>query len=151
MPHSFSRIITHLIFSTKFRYPYLRDDAIRNEMHAYLGGSCNMQGCPCIIVGGAADHIHMFFLLSRNISIARFTGEIKRSSSGWIKTKGIYLEKFSWQSGYGAFSVGQSEVDGVRTYITTQMEHHQKQTFQEEYLAILNELGIPYDERYLWD
>lgn len=151
MPQSLAKVLVHIVFSTKHRYPFLADRNIRNEMHAYLGGTCKQLDCPVLIVGGVADHIHILCSLSRNYSIAKVIGEIKRGSSKWIKTKAAALGKFSWQNGYGAFSVSQSQVDSVRKYIATQEEHHKKRTFQDEYRDFLKKYEIEYDERYVWD
>jgi len=150
MPQSLARILVHFVFSTKYRHPFLAEKNIRNEMHAYLGGVCKGVGCPVLIVGGVADHVHILSLLTRTLSVADVMGEIKRESSKWIKSKGQMLTKFAWQNGYGAFSVGQSEVERVRTYIAGQEEHHRKKTFQDEYRAFLEEYGVEYDERYIW-
>lgn len=120
-------------------------------MHTYLGGTCNKLQCPVLTIGGVADHVDILCALSRNLSIAKVVGELKHGSSKWIKTKGRILTKFAWQNGYGAFSVAPSEVERVRRYIAAQEEHHKKRTFQEEYRAFLEEFGIEYDERYVWD
>ncbi|HLE33175.1 MAG TPA: IS200/IS605 family transposase [Bacteroidota bacterium] len=151
MPQSLARILVHFVFSTKYRHPFLAEKNIRNEMHAYLGGVCKGLGCPVLIVGGVADHVHILSLLTRTLSVADVMGEIKRESSKWIKSKGGMLTKFAWQNGYGAFSVGQSEVERVRAYIAGQEKHHRKRTFQDEYRAFLKEHGLEYDERYVWD
>ena len=151
MPQSLARILVHFVFSTKYRHPFLAEKNIRNEMHAYLGGVCKGVGCPVLIVGGVADHVHILSLLTRTLSVADVMGEIKRESSKWIKSKGGMLTKFAWQNGYGAFSVGQSEVERVRAYIAGQEKHHRKRTFQDEYRAFLKEHGLEYDERYVWD
>ncbi len=151
MPQSLARILVHFVFSTKHRYPFLAEKNIRYEMHAYIGGVCKGLGCPVLIVGGVADHAHVLSLLTRTLSVADVMGEIKRESSKWIKSKGGMLTKFAWQNGYGAFSVGQSEVDRVRAYIAGQEEHHRKRTFQDEYRGALKEYGVEYDERYVWD
>lgn len=151
MPQSLAKVLVHIVFSTKHRYPFLADRNIRNEMHAYLGGTCKQLDCPVLIVGGVADHIHILCSLSRNYSIAKVVGEMKRSSSKWIKTKGAALGKFSWQNGYGAFSVSQSQVNSVRKYIASQEQHHKKRTFQDEYRDFLKKYEIEYDERYVWD
>jgi putative transposase len=120
-------------------------------MHAYLGGTCKALDCPVLKVGGVSDHVHILCALSRSLTIAKLVGEIKRESSKWVKTKGKMLGKFAWQSGYGAFSVSQSEVERVRAYIAGQQEHHRIRTFQDEYRAFLRENGVEYDERYVWD
>lgn len=151
MPQSLANILIHIIFSAKNRYPFLSDRDVRNEMHAYLGGTCNNLGCYVIMVGGVSDHVHILSKLSRNKSVAKLIGEIKRESSKWVKTKGGMLEKFAWQNGYGAFSVGKSEVEKVRAYILNQREHHKKGNFQDEFRQFLKEYEIGYDERYVWD
>jgi REP element-mobilizing transposase RayT len=151
MPQSLASVVVHIVFSRKNRHPFLSDRDIRREMHAYLGGTSNQLACPAITVGGVADHVHMLCVLSRNVSIADFVGEVKRSSSKWVKTKGRMLTKFAWQSGYGVFSVGQSEVERVKAYIKGQEEHHIKKTFEDEYRCFLKDYGVEYDERYVWD
>jgi len=151
MPQSLAKVLVHIVFSTKQRCPFLTDKDIRAEMHAYLGGTCNELQCPVLIVGGVADHVHILCGLSRNMSIAKLVGDVKRGSSKWIKTKGRMLTKFAWQNGYGVFSVGQTEVERVREYIAGQDEHHRRKTFQDEYRSFLKEYGIDYDERYVWD
>ncbi len=120
-------------------------------MHAYLGGTCRQLESPAIAVGGPADHVHILCILSKNLAMADLIGEIKRSSSKWIKTKTPMLEKFAWQNGYGAFSVSQSHVERVRGYITRQEEHHHKKSFQDEMRSFLERYQVEYDERYLWD
>ncbi len=77
--------------------------------------------------------------------------DLKTASSKWLKTQSPKLKKFSWQSGYGAFSVGPSDLPALRRYIEAQDAHHAKHSFQEEFLALLKKYGIEYDERYLWD
>jgi putative transposase len=85
------------------------------------------------------------------MSVVDFIKELKRDSSKWIKTIGPDLGDFSWQAGYGAFSVSPSHIEDLREYIANQEEHHKTETFQEEFLRILKKYGVEYDERYLWD
>jgi putative transposase len=151
MPQSLAKVIVHIVFSTKNRHPFLADRDIRKEMHAYLGGTASQLECPVLTVGGVSDHVHILCILSRNLSIAKLVGDIKRSSSKWVKTKGRMLTKFAWQNGYGVFSVGQSEIERVKAYIAAQEEHHGKKTFQDEYRSFMKEYGMEYDERYVWD
>jgi putative transposase len=150
MPQSLSKIWTHLIFSTKDRYPFLFE-SFRSDMHAYLASILKAHNCPTLIVGGVSDHVHALFVLSKNHSIAEIVYELKRSSSKWSKTQSLALKKFHWQSGYGAFSVSESHVDGVKEYIAKQQQHHQRTTFEEEFREFLKKYKIEYDERYLWD
>jgi putative transposase len=150
MAQSLSRVLVHFIFSTKDRFAFLVDSELRRRMHAYLARVFNEHDSPAIEVGGTEDHVHILCLLSRNHAMSEIVKKAKANSSGWAKTQGGWLSKFAWQSGYAALSIHQSQIDQVRNYIQGQVEHHRQHTFQEEYLAFLQENQIPYDERYLW-
>lgn len=141
----------HIVFSTKSRFPFLNTPDLRNEMHAYLGGTLKDLGCPVLIVGGPADHVHIFCVLSKNKPVSEVIGKVKRSSSKWVKTKGPALKKFVWQNGYGVFSVSQSHIERVRNYIQRQEDHHRRKTFQEEFREFLRLYDVDFDERYVWD
>jgi REP element-mobilizing transposase RayT len=151
MAQSLARLWTHLVFSTKDRFPFLTDKILRHEMHAYLAEMLRKHDCETLIVGGVEDHTHSLFALSRCHAIATIVKEIKRTSSGWIKEASPKLSKFYWQNGYAAFSVSQSNLDNVIRYIENQEEHHKRITFQDEYRAFLNAYKIDFDERYVWD
>ncbi len=151
MAQSLARLWTHLIFSTKDRFPFLRDKILRFEMHAYLAAVLRAHGCDTLIVGGVEDHTHSLFALPRSHPIASVVKEVKRTSSGWIKGTSHKLSKFRWQGGYAAFSVSQSNLAEVIHYIENQEEHHKRVTFQDEYRAFLNAYGVEFDERYVWD
>jgi putative transposase len=150
MPESLSQVIVHIVFSTKARERWL-DPAIARRMHAYLatvGRDCD---CEIYRVGGVADHVHLAVRLGRTISQADLIEKIKKTSSVWIKEQGNAYHSFFWQRGYGAFSVGYSQLDSLIRYIDQQEEHHRTRTFQEEYRAMLQKYHIEFDERYVWD
>ena len=151
MAQSLARLWTHLIFSTKDRFPFLSDNKLRTDMHAYLAKVLRQQDCETLIVNGVEDHIHALFALSRTHSISSVVKEIKRTSSGFAKDLSRTLAKFHWQNGYGAFSVSQSNLAEVIKYIENQEAHHKRITFQDEYRAFLNAYGMKYEERYVWD
>ena len=151
MAQSLARLWTHLIFSTKNRFPFLTDKSIRRDMHAYLATILRNHGCETLIVGGVADHTHSLFSLSRIHPIATIVKETKRTSSGWVKQLSPQLRKFHWQVGYAAFSISPSNLQSVIEYIGNQEEHHKRITFQDEYRRFLDAYGIPYDERHVWD
>lgn len=151
MPQSLSKIYLHIVFSTKYRYPYLKNPEIRAQLHGYMAGICNQQQSFPLIIGGYHDHIHILCLLNRTSTVAELVKEVKRSSSIWIKEKGAMFKKFAWQGGYGVFSVGQSQVNLVKRYIENQETHHQHDSFQDEYRGYLHRYKIEYDERYVWD
>jgi REP element-mobilizing transposase RayT len=151
MAQSLARLWTHLIFSTKDRFPFLNDKELRTDMHAYLAKVLRQQDCETLIVNGVEDHIHALFALSRTHSLASVVKEVKRTSSGFAKDLSHTLAKFRWQNGYGAFSVSQSNLAEVTKYIENQEEHHKRVTFQDEFRAFLKAYGMKYDERYVWD
>ena len=137
MPQSLAKILVHTVFSTKERRPFLRDAALRDELHRYLGGILTNLDCQPIIVGGVEDHVHLLCALSKTHSVADMVKEVKRGSSVWLKTKGPELSDFAWQSGYGMFSIGFSQIEAVRNYIAGQEQHHRKISFQDEYRELL--------------
>ena len=108
-------------------------------------------GCDVFRVGGVADHVHLAVDLARTVSIAEFVKRIKQSSSVWMKDQPGAGPDFEWQAGYGAFSLGQSQLEGLLKYIEGQEEHHRTRSFQEEYRDFLAKYGITADQRYLWD
>lgn len=150
MPQSLSRVLVHLVFSTKNRERFL-SPAIQSELHPYLAGTLDNIECPSLQVGGIEDHVHLLFGLSRTRTIAEVAEVVKTSSSKWIKSKGPSFGQFHWQSGYGAFSVSQSNASAVVAYIRDQAQHHKKLTFQDEFRRILEKYLVRYDERYVWD
>lgn len=150
MPQSLSRVLVHLVFSTKNREPVFTPE-VRAELFPYLSVVLNNDGCPSLRVGGVADHVHMLFGLSRTRTQAQVVENVKTCSSKWVKTRGPALAQFHWQAGYGAFSVSPTEADAVIDYIDRQAEHHRSATFQDEYRTLLRRDGIDWDERYVWD
>ena len=151
MSQSLSTVYLHIIFSTKDRRPFLRDDAIRGEVHAYLGGISKQMDCTPVIIGGVEDHVHILAQQSRTATQSDWVKELKRVSSIWIKERDLTLREFRWQSGYGIFSVSVSKLESVKRYISNQEHHHRKITFQEEYREFLKRHSISWDERYVWD
>jgi len=150
MPSSFSQTHVHIVFSTKFRIPYI-DKSIESELFGYIGQTCNNLKCSTIIVGGYRNHIHVYCYLHRAISQSDLVKEIKMSSSKWIKTKGKKYTSFRWQRGYSIFSVNPRNADRLIRYIKNQELHHKTKKFKQEYRQLLASYQIPYDEKYIWD
>jgi REP-associated tyrosine transposase len=148
MPQSLSRVLIHLVFSTKNRAPLVTADRC-DTLFDYLGGTLNAIDCPVITVGGFTDHVHVLFVQARTLSLSDVVEELKKESSKWAK-KNIH-PRFYWQSGYAAFSVSPSKVEAVKVYISNQAKHHKVMTFQEELRKLLRRHGIEWDERYVWD
>lgn len=142
--------MVHVIFSTKDRSPCL-SMPIRSALHAYLATVARSAGCECPRVGGVADHVHVAVRLARTVTLAQLVEQLKTASSKWLKTHSMGLQRFAWQRGYGAFSVGTEDLDSLLTYIDRQEEHHRQTTFQDEYRALLTKHRVAFDERYVWD
>jgi REP element-mobilizing transposase RayT len=150
MAQSLSSVLIHLVFSTKNREPFITPP-IESELHPYMAKIFRELKSPSLAIDGTDDHLHILFSLSRVIKIAELVEEVKTSTSKWIKTKGPEFKNFHWQTGYGAFSIGQSNVPLLKRYISGQKKHHQGRSFQDEYRKFLEAYEIDYDERYVWD
>ena len=151
MPQSLSVIYIHLVFSTKDRRPFLRDQRIREMLHAHLGEVSKRLDCPPILVGGIEDHVHILARLGRTISQAEWVKELKRVSNLWLKERGADFIGFEWQAGYAVFSVSQSNLEQVKEYVVRQEDHHRKMTFQDELRVLLRKHQSEWDERFVWD
>jgi len=151
MSQSLSKIILHIIFSTKDRFDFLTDEKIKQETHSFLAGILNTRGATCILVGGTSNHVHILSLQSKKELISKTIGEGKRASTLWLKDKSPLLSKFHWQNGYGVFSVSESNVEIVKKYILNQEEHHKTSSYKDEFRSFLKKYNIEYDEKYVWD
>jgi putative transposase len=123
---------------------------LQERLWPFMGGIAREHGMKALVVGGVEDHAHLLLSLPTTISLSKAIQQIKGASSKWIHDTFPEHRDFGWQEGYGAFSIGISQVDNTLSYIRSQPEHHQKKTFQEEFLAFLKSYGIEYDERYIW-
>jgi putative transposase len=150
MPQSLSCVWGHIVFSTKNRQALIMQDW-ESDLHRYLAGICENMGCRPIEVGGTDDHVHIACSLSRTVAIAQLIKEVKGGSSKWLKNEGPGPASFAWLNGYGAFSIGQSQVQDLTNYISGQRRHHRKQSFQDEFRALLRRYEIDFDEQYVWD
>ena len=150
MAQSLSKILLHVIFSTKNRTKLILSE-FENELHGYIASICRAYKSNAYKVGGTENHIHIACSLSRTITVAKLLEEVKKNSSKWIKDKSPRCSMFSWQAGYSVFSLGQSQLNTLIKYIDNQKEHHKSKTYKEELLEILKKYEIEYDERYLWE
>jgi REP element-mobilizing transposase RayT len=150
MAQSLSNVLLHIVFSTKKRQLWI-DNEIETDVHQYVAGICREMKCPSHKVGGTDDHLHIACTLSRTVTISKLVEEVKTGSSKWIKTRGDQYVDFTWQNGYGAFSIGQSQLNDLCTYIANQRAHHQRMTFQDEFRALLVKYDIDFNELFVWD
>jgi putative transposase len=151
MPQSLAQIWIHVVFSTKDRRPFLRNETFQQEMFRMLAYHVKESGGVSGSVGGHIDHVHLLVGLSRTITIAKLVENVKTETSKWAKAADGGTSDFHWQAGYGAFSVSHSLVDTVDRYIRNQAEHHAKLTFQDEFRKLCERHQVVFDERYVWD
>ena len=150
MAHSYTNLLYHIVFSTKGRETWL-SEAMSPRLYEYLGGAIRSEGGIALAINGWLDHVHILAKLRQDKRVSDVLRDLKANSSGWIHREFVGLRGFAWQRGYGAFTVSQSQVEGVKRYIANQKVHHQTVSFKEEFLALLKAHGIEYDERYIWD
>ncbi|MCW8809745.1 MAG: IS200/IS605 family transposase [Ignavibacteriaceae bacterium] len=149
-PGSFSQLYVHIVFAVKYRERLITKE-MRDELFRYMSGIISNRKHKVIIINGVADHIHILIGLNPNDKISDLVACIKRESSSFINDRKWFRGKFHWQDGYGAFSYGKSQLDGIYKYITNQEAHHKKRTFREEYVELLKKFEIKYDDKYLFD
>ena len=147
MPQSLIKILVHVVIATKDRIDLIPLE-LETELYKYIHGILENNAARLIIAGGIANHIHLLISIGKN-DVPKLVGDIKRSTSLWMKKKGA--ENFYWQKGYGAFSIGQSKVAAVSNYIRNQKEHHKKQDYKDEFRALCEKYQIEIDERFVWD
>ena len=148
MPSTPLSLHYHIVFSTKNRVGLI-DPGWRERLHTYIGGAIRAAGGVAECIGGVADHVHLVVGLRATHRLSDVMRDIKAASSEWVHQE-IKHPRFSWQEGYGAFTVGAPQLDGVKKYVVHQPEHHRRKSFQEEYREMLVASGVEFDERYLW-
>ena len=146
---SYTRLVSHVTFSTKNRIPSL-DSELKPLLLPYLAGVARGHECTPIIVNAVPDHVHLLVQMPPKLALSEFLRILKAASSRWVHENHPGKNQFSWQEGFGAFSVSDEKVEHVRRYIANQEVHHRTKTFQDEFLEILRQEGVPYDERYIW-
>ena len=148
MSQSFTNLLYHIIFSTKDRRPIITVD-YQPRLYEYIGGILRGVGGVSLDINGIEDHVHVLAKLRPDRSLSDVLRELKSNATGWMHNVFPRLRDFSWQRGYAAFTVSQSNVEQVQRYIARQQEHHQKMSFRDEFITFLKANRIEYDERYL--
>lgn len=151
MSSTLSNLTYHIVFSTKYREPMITPK-LREDLYPYIGGIVRNKGGTLIRIGGVADHLHLVVRLRPDIALSDMMRMVKANSSKWVNERNnVSGSRFAWQSGYGAFTVSQSQLTALVEYVENQEEHHRSRSFQDEFVAILKKHGVEYDERYLFD
>ena len=144
------QLLYHIVFSTKQRKRLLHD-GMRENVFAYMAGTCKKLEGFALEIDGFYDHAHLLVRIPAKIAVADFVGKLKANTSKHINEESGSLKTFAWQDGYGAFTVSPSRKDTVANYIRNQMEHHQRDSFENEYLQLLKKHEVKFDERYVFD
>ncbi len=150
MPSTHHGILIHVVFSTKQRTPLLHP-SWRDDLFAMMGGIAKEHKSVLLRAGGIEDHVHLLLKIHPSFAIADTVKLIKGNASRWINKVQKAPGRFEWQRGYGAFSVSESMSETVKGYIKNQEKHHQRQSFEEEYFAILRKHKIEFDKKYVFD
>jgi len=149
MPNTYTNLFFHVVFSVKERRPLLLLN-LQKQLYPYICGIANNNKFKIICVNGTDDHIHILFSLRPDLAISKAIQLVKGGSSKWIHDNFPNLKIFSWQEGYGAFTVSASQIDVIKKYIYNQKQHHQKMNFTQEYKLSLEKNNINFDEKYLF-
>lgn len=152
MANVYSQASIHAVFAVKGRQNFITANW-RDRLHSYIAGTINgiHKEAKSLAVGGWKDHVHIFFGMPSAVAMSDFVGEVKSNSSSWINKQKLIPGRFEWQSGYGTFSYSKSQRSSVIKYIMKLEEHHRTKTFKEEYLKMLHDFEMGYDEKYLFD
>jgi putative transposase len=151
MPSTHQRLLYHIVFSTKNRKPYLVNEDHRKKVFSYMAGIAkNLEGFA-LEIGGWVDHAHLLVRVPAKTAVSNFVGRLKANTSKHINETSGLIQKFGWQEGFGVFTVSVSKKDDVARYIRDQDQHHTLETFEDEYLRLLDKHEVEYDPRYVWD
>ncbi len=145
---TYTQIMYQIVFSTKKRERTLTKDN-RKELFSYIWGILKNKKCHLYRINGVEDHLHIVTHIHPTIALSDLIKDIKVASSGYIKEKVLFPDFNAWQEGYGAFTYSIKDKDRLIEYVKNQEEHHKTLTYQEELIALLNEHGVKFDEKYL--
>ena len=150
MAQSFCCVYVHYVFSTKGRRNFISLE-LKDRLFPYIGGIARDNNMKALTVGGTDNHAHALVSLPSTLSVAKAVQLLKGGSSKWVHDTSPDHQEFAWQAGYGAFSVGVNQVERTVRYIENQAKHHEKRSFEEEFLAFLKLHKVEYDPKYIWE
>ena len=149
MANTYHQIYLQIVFAVKYRKAII-DKSWKSQLFGVIGNLINETKCKAIIVNGVEDHVHCLLGLRPVVSVSELMKTVKAKSSKYINDNSLTPERFEWQEGYGVFSYRHNEVDMIYKYIQNQETHHRRQAFRAEYLGLLKEFKVEYDEQYIF-
>lgn len=149
MPNTYTKLYVQFVFVVKYRDNFIQK-TWKDELYKYITGIVQNKGHKVIAINGMPDHVHLFVRLHPNQSMSELMRDVKANSSKWINERNFSTRKFFWQEGFGAFSYHESLLSTVANYVANQEEHHRKKSFRQEYIGLLEEFDVDFDETYLF-
>ncbi len=149
MGNTYHQMYIQAVFAVKYRAALIQPEW-KHRLFGVIGNLIKDAGCKPIIINGVEDHVHCFFGLIPSASVSNVMQNAKAKSSKWINESNLLERKFNWQNGFGAFSYSHSAIENVFRYIQNQEAHHKKEKFLDEYIGLLKQHEIEYDERYIF-
>ncbi len=150
MPNTYTQLYIQFVFAVKWRESLIQT-AWKDELYKYITGIVQNNKSKMLAINGMSDHIHIFIGYKPSVPIPNLIKDIKVASSLWINERKLAIGKFNWQEGYGAFSYRLRDIDEICKYIQNQELHHHKKTFREEYIELLKDFSVEYEEKYLFE
>jgi putative transposase len=150
MANTYTQLYIQMVFAVRGRDSLIKKEW-KEDLYKYTTGIVQNGGHKMLAINGMPDHVHIFVGYNPNQKIPDLVETIKTDTNHFIKNQGLTRHKFSWQSGYGAFSYSRSHIDRLIQYILNQEQHHRKTTFRAEYLDLLQKFEIEYQEPYLFE
>ena len=147
MSHTYTNLLSHVVFSTKDRRPFI-DAEIKPRLLGYINGIVDESGAKVLSLNSMPDHLHMLCESPPTWAVSDAMRIVKTNSTRWVHEE--LRKPFGWQTGYAAFSVSRSNVAAVANYIEAQEAHHRKRTFEEEFVELLVKHGVEYDPRFVF-
>lgn len=150
MPNTYGNIYVQVVFAVKFRQNLIAN-SWKDELYKYMSGILTRKGVKSLIVNGMPDHVHLFFSIKSNVVVSDLIRDVKNNSTNFINKNNFLPKKFQWQEGYGYFSYSKWDVDKIYNYVLNQEAHHQQKSFKNEYLDLLTQNEVEFENRFLFE
>ncbi|MDA3824065.1 MAG: transposase [Bacteroidales bacterium] len=148
---TYTKILYQIVFGSKSRNRFF-EQSNQEQLFNYLAGISRNKKCYPYKIGGDTNHVHLIVELHKTQYLSGYVQEVKKAAHNWIRNnRSIYPRFQGWQIGYSAFTYDFSTLENLRKYVESQNEHHEIVTFEEEYITLLRDHGIDYNEKYLWE
>ena len=150
MANSYTQIYIQIVFAVKHRVALI-SRPWNERLHKYITGIIQNQGHKLLAINTMPNHAHIFIGQKPGAALSDLVRDMKKDSSNFVNKEIKPRGKFAWQEGYGGFSNGHSQLDGVVKYVLNQEKHHARKTFREEYLDFLKSFDIDFNEQYIFE